>query len=165
VSAANYTERPGTLAVGAVAAEAPAKPSPRDNAERRRVTVMFSDLVGSTALSTGTDIGRRICQGERKRKQWSDYTAHWGVVLFRRQQNARGGGLVPSSTPKKTLRLQKSEPRNRANDLLRHRGHPPLSSVGRGSNWSRVPVDPSRRQCFTLELTTEVASSRRNSPS
>src|SRR5215510_14280257 len=29
--------------------------SPRDEAERRQVTVMFSDLVGSTALSTGMD--------------------------------------------------------------------------------------------------------------
>jgi hypothetical protein len=35
----------------AVAAAAPAKPSPQDTAERRQVTVMFSDLVGSTALS------------------------------------------------------------------------------------------------------------------
>src|SRR6516162_9155325 len=30
-------------------------PSPRDEAERRQVTVMFADLVGSTALSTGMD--------------------------------------------------------------------------------------------------------------
>jgi len=29
--------------------------SPRDEAERRQVTVMFADLVGSTALSTGMD--------------------------------------------------------------------------------------------------------------
>src|SRR5262249_13747554 len=29
--------------------------SPRDEAERRQVTVMFSDLVGSTALSAGMD--------------------------------------------------------------------------------------------------------------
>jgi len=26
-------------------------------------------------------IGRRICQGKRKRKQWCGYTAHRGVVL------------------------------------------------------------------------------------
>ena len=32
-----------------------ARPSPIDNAERRQVTVMFSDLVGSTALSTQMD--------------------------------------------------------------------------------------------------------------
>src|SRR5262245_48511389 len=30
--------------------------SPRDEAERRQVTVMFADLVGSTALSTGMDL-------------------------------------------------------------------------------------------------------------
>src|SRR5215472_12753941 len=31
------------------------KSSPREEAERRQVTVMFADLVGSTALSTGMD--------------------------------------------------------------------------------------------------------------
>src|SRR5262245_52084658 len=31
------------------------QPAPRDNAERRQVTVMFTDLVGSTALSTKLD--------------------------------------------------------------------------------------------------------------
>ena len=31
------------------------KPRPQDTAERRQVTVMFSDLVGSTALSTRMD--------------------------------------------------------------------------------------------------------------
>jgi class 3 adenylate cyclase len=31
------------------------EPSPRDEAERRQVTVMFADLVGSTALSTSMD--------------------------------------------------------------------------------------------------------------
>ena len=31
------------------------EPSRRDEAERRQVTVMFADLVGSTALSTGMD--------------------------------------------------------------------------------------------------------------
>ena len=36
------------------AASAP-KPRPEDRAERRQVTVMFSDLVGSTALSTRMD--------------------------------------------------------------------------------------------------------------
>src|SRR4029077_18061292 len=41
-------------------ATAPARPvaldaSPRDTAERRQVTVMFSDLVGSTALSARMD--------------------------------------------------------------------------------------------------------------
>jgi class 3 adenylate cyclase len=36
-------------------AAAPAVPSPLDFAERRQVTVMFSDLVGSTALSARLD--------------------------------------------------------------------------------------------------------------
>ena len=33
----------------------PTEPKPQDAAERRQVTVMFSDLVGSTALSAGMD--------------------------------------------------------------------------------------------------------------
>ena len=33
----------------------PAQPKPQDTAERRQVTVMFSDLVGSTALSARMD--------------------------------------------------------------------------------------------------------------
>ena len=37
------------------AAPAPATPQQRDSAERRQVTVMFSDLVGSTALSARMD--------------------------------------------------------------------------------------------------------------
>jgi class 3 adenylate cyclase/tetratricopeptide (TPR) repeat protein len=41
--------------VVSVAAAAPPKPSPLDTAERRQVTVMFSDLVGSTALSARMD--------------------------------------------------------------------------------------------------------------
>ena len=39
----------------AVAAVAPAGPRPQDTAERRQVTVMFSVLVGSTALSARMD--------------------------------------------------------------------------------------------------------------
>src|SRR5262249_30683997 len=39
----------------AVAVEAPAAPLPLDTAERRQVTVMFADLVGSTALSARMD--------------------------------------------------------------------------------------------------------------
>lgn len=41
-------------AVG-IASAAPAAPGPPESAERRQVTVMFSDLVGSTALSAGMD--------------------------------------------------------------------------------------------------------------
>src|SRR6266404_3400476 len=39
----------------AIAAAAPAVSRPLDSAERRHVTVMFSDLVGSTALSARMD--------------------------------------------------------------------------------------------------------------
>ena len=39
----------------AIAAVAPAEPRPQDTAERRQVTVMFCDLVGSTALSARMD--------------------------------------------------------------------------------------------------------------
>jgi class 3 adenylate cyclase/tetratricopeptide (TPR) repeat protein len=39
----------------AVAAAAPAAPRPLDTAERRQLTIMFCDLVGSTALSTQFD--------------------------------------------------------------------------------------------------------------
>jgi class 3 adenylate cyclase len=39
----------------AVPAPAPAEPKPQETAERRQVTVMFSDLVGSTALSARMD--------------------------------------------------------------------------------------------------------------
>src|SRR5208283_309744 len=39
----------------AIAAAAPAAPLPQDSAERRQVTVMFCDLVGSTALSARMD--------------------------------------------------------------------------------------------------------------
>jgi class 3 adenylate cyclase len=50
-------------AIGELAGAAPAKPEPalghepqtQDTAERRQVTVMFSDLVGSTALSARMD--------------------------------------------------------------------------------------------------------------
>src|SRR6185437_493373 len=39
----------------AVATAAPIRPHPVDSAERRHVTVMFADLVGSTALSGRMD--------------------------------------------------------------------------------------------------------------
>jgi class 3 adenylate cyclase len=51
---AAITEMTGTAA--AAPAPAPAtEPKPQDTAERRQVTVMFSDLVGSTALSARMD--------------------------------------------------------------------------------------------------------------
>jgi class 3 adenylate cyclase len=43
------------LAVTAPSASVPTEPTRRDDAERRQLTVMFTDLVGSTALSTRLD--------------------------------------------------------------------------------------------------------------
>ncbi|WP_024513440.1 SAM domain-containing protein [Bradyrhizobium sp. ARR65] len=48
-------QTPPAAAIGAAAAIAPAAPRALDFAERRQVTVMFSDLVGSTALSARMD--------------------------------------------------------------------------------------------------------------
>ena len=48
-------ETTAKAAPGAVGAPADVDVSPRDTAERRQVTVMFSDLVGSTALSARMD--------------------------------------------------------------------------------------------------------------
>ena len=45
----------GPTPVASEPAVAPAEPRPHDSAERRQVTVMFSDLVGSTALSARMD--------------------------------------------------------------------------------------------------------------
>jgi class 3 adenylate cyclase len=45
----------GPPSAGAEPAAAPLEPKPKDAAERRQVTVMFSDLVGSTALSARMD--------------------------------------------------------------------------------------------------------------
>jgi class 3 adenylate cyclase len=54
--AALRTEAGGQApSAGAVRASASASVSPEDRAERRQVTVMFSDLVGSTALSARMD--------------------------------------------------------------------------------------------------------------
>jgi class 3 adenylate cyclase len=47
------------LAAGSAATREPTvatEPKPQDTAERRQVTVMFSDLVGSTALSVRMDL-------------------------------------------------------------------------------------------------------------
>jgi hypothetical protein len=47
--------------VTAIAAAPPATPRPADTAERRQITVMFSDLVGSTALLARIPILRTPC--------------------------------------------------------------------------------------------------------
>src|SRR5262245_41660493 len=44
-----------TSSVGAATSSCGSSPHPEDRAERRQVTVMFSDLVGSTALSARMD--------------------------------------------------------------------------------------------------------------
>src|SRR5262249_46809600 len=44
-----------TPSVDAATSSSPSSPRPEDRAERRQVTVMFSDLVGSTALSARMD--------------------------------------------------------------------------------------------------------------
>jgi hypothetical protein len=64
--------------------------------------------------------------------------------------------------PKKTLRLRKSEPGNRGNDLLRTQCPPGLSSMGLGSHWSPCSIR-SEPPVLALEPTAEVATSRRNS--
>jgi class 3 adenylate cyclase len=54
---ADWLEKLGAIAERAAAAPspAPAEPKASDTAERRQVTAMFSDLVGSTALSARMD--------------------------------------------------------------------------------------------------------------
>ena len=49
-----------TLSVDAATSSSLSSPRPEDRAERRQVTVMFSDLVGSTALSAR--MAPRICE-------------------------------------------------------------------------------------------------------
>ena len=46
---------------------------------------------------------------------------HCGVVLVRRQQNARGGGAVPASTPKRVLKIQKLDPITQGRIFIRSR--------------------------------------------
>jgi SAM domain (Sterile alpha motif) len=53
-------------------AVAPAEPKPQDTAERRQVTVMFSDLVGSTALAGRMDPEDLRGRGPRARHRRRD---------------------------------------------------------------------------------------------
>src|SRR5215467_8568536 len=52
---ANLKDLETIIPAVAIAAAPPAKPRAADTGERRQVTVMFSDLVGSTALSAQMD--------------------------------------------------------------------------------------------------------------
>src|SRR5262249_10860748 len=65
--------------------------SPRDEAERRQVTVMFADLVGSTALSTGMDPAdlREVISAYQKCV--AETVRHFGGFVAR---NEGAGGLV-----------------------------------------------------------------------
>ena len=67
-------EAPSPILVAATSTE----PSPQDTAERRQVTVMFSDLVGSTALSARMDpedlreviSASEVCRRNRASLRW-----------------------------------------------------------------------------------------------
>jgi hypothetical protein len=55
-----------------------------------------------------------------KRSQAQAVVQLYGALTCRLgSTTAQGGGAVPWSNPKKALRVRKSEPRNRGNDLLR----------------------------------------------
>ena len=83
------------LRVGAAPTQmqsAPApEPKPRDDAERRQLTVMFTDLVGSTALSTKLDSEdlRSVIGAYRKCvaqaiARFDGFVANtWAMALFR----------------------------------------------------------------------------------
>ena len=70
-----------------------AAPQARDTAERRQVTVMFSDLVGSTALSARMDpedlreviSAYQKCRGDCRPVRWvrSEVHGRWGPDLLR----------------------------------------------------------------------------------
>jgi SAM domain (Sterile alpha motif) len=66
----------------AVAVAAPAAPLPLDIAERRQVTVMFSDLVGSTALCARMDPEDLRDQGAFWMVQWRRRSAMVRVTVL-----------------------------------------------------------------------------------
>ena len=65
------------------------------------------------------------------------------VSVGRRQQNARGGGLVPPSNLKENLKRLNLGTRNRGNVFRTPKAPPPVK-LGGGSNWPSAPVDPNR---------------------
>src|ERR1700731_1656358 len=82
------------MAVPAAVVTAPTPDAPAQvDAERRQLTVMFCDLVGSTALSTRHDpedlrelIGRRY--GQPPRRVCRQIHGRWGADLFRLSASA-----------------------------------------------------------------------------
>ena len=84
-------------APAAAAIAAPASPLPLDTAERRQVTVMFSDLVGSTALSARMDpedlreliSAYQKCAAEAVRRSGVSWRGIWATAC-----------LSPLATPK-----------------------------------------------------------------
>ena len=78
-------------------------------------------------------IGRRTCQSKCASKEWSGYAGHCGCRLGSmtpKRAGRRTGATLKN--PKETLRLQKSEPRNRGNDLFCAPEATPLSRLGVG---------------------------------
>jgi hypothetical protein len=87
----------------------PAQPKPQDTAERRQVTVMFSDRVGSTALSARMDPSSRdhfglseVRRADRaaRRRLRREVHGRWGAGLLRvspgaggRRRAGRAGGV------------------------------------------------------------------------
>ena len=90
-------------AIAQLAGAAPATPQPapvtepmsQDTAERRQITVMFSDLVGSTALSAKRRTWRHGCKGLPSPTQWS---------LPRPRENRRSSNSSSSSRPTRAVR-------------------------------------------------------------
>ena len=70
----------------------PAQPKPQDTAERRQVTVMFSDLVGSTALSARMDPEdlREVISAYQKCVAVTVRSLRW---VHREVHGRRGAGL------------------------------------------------------------------------
>jgi hypothetical protein len=73
--------------------------SPEDRAERRQVTVMFSDLVGSTALSARMD-------PEDLREQWRRRLVriHWRARIWRREPRHLDHSVACEEAPSMSLR-------------------------------------------------------------
>ena len=91
-------------------------------------------------------------------------TAHHGVALGA-DSKTHGGGPVPRQTLKEKLSPHFGVFGIFEGGPLHGRMTPRPVQHGGGVELARAPVDPKRGQCFALELTAEVTSSRRNSAS